>query len=89
MKDYFLSNRVTYVVVFCISAKQNMITKEINLRKHLFIFILLFVKFSFVVEECEGQFQWGTNYRLEALKLKEMLLQIRLKSQCSATCSAF
>ena len=48
-----------------------------DMRKYMLVLILLVVNFSFMVEECDGQFQWGLNYRLEALKLKEMLSHLR------------
>ena len=43
--------------------------------------MLLLVKFSFTVEECNGQFQWGMNYKLEGLKLKQMLSPLRTGSE--------
>ena len=47
--------------------------KNTYLRKNAYFCILLLWNISFLVEQCEGQFQWGANYRLEAMKLKEML----------------
>ena len=51
----------------------NMNEQTIYSRKKLYICILLLWNILFLVEQCEGQFQWGANYRLEAKKLKEML----------------
>ena len=48
-----------------------------DMGKCILVLILLVVNLSFMVEECEGQFQWGLNYRLEALKLKEMLSHLK------------
>ena len=51
----------------------NMKKEKIHFRKYVYICILMLWNISFVIEKCEGQFQWGANYRLEAMKLKEML----------------
>ena len=41
------------------------------------IFILVSVAAFFQSEECNCQFHWGKNHRLEAQKLKDMLTQMR------------
>ena len=46
-------------------------------RKFIFFFLLLVVGSSFTIKECDGQFQWGVNYRLEALRLKQMLSHLK------------
>ena len=40
-------------------------------------FVSLVVGFSFTIQEFDGQFQWGVNHRLEALKLKQMLSDLK------------
>ena len=41
------------------------------------IFILVSAALFFQSEECNCQFHWGKNHRLEAQKLKDMLTQMR------------
>ena len=52
---------------------RNLNEQNMYFLKNVYICILLLWNISFLVDQCEGQFQWGANYRLEALKLKEML----------------
>ena len=51
-----------------------------HLKKYICIYSLLLVGFSFTIKQCDGQFQWGVNYRLEALKLKQMLSHLKPRS---------
>ena len=51
----------------------NMKKENTYFRKYVCIYILMLWNISLLIEQCEGQFQWGANYRLEAMKLKEML----------------
>ena len=60
-----------------INSKTRMEKQKGYLKKYICIFLLLVVGFSFTIKECDGQFQWGVNYRLEALKLKQMLTHLK------------
>ena len=60
-----------------IKSKTRMENQKGYLRKYICFFLLFVVGFSFTIKECDGQFQWGVNYRLEALKLKQMLSHLK------------
>ena len=60
-----------------IKSKTRMGKQKEPFRKYISIFLLLLTGFLFTIKECDGQFQWGVNYRLEALKLKQMLSHLK------------
>ena len=63
-----------------IKSKTRMGKRRDFIRKYISIFLLLLTGFSIAIKECDGQFQWGVNYRLEALKLKQMLSHLKPRS---------
>ena len=53
------------------------LTNNLIRRKHVFILALLSFECLLLPKVCNGQFHWGKNHRLEALKLRDMLAQLR------------